>query len=303
LISEKMERCPLIFGEVLFDHFPDGSAVLGGAPFNVAWHLHAFGLNPLMISRIGNDALGSKVERAMREWGMDCRGLQHDDVYPTGTVQVSFEGGEPAYEIVDQVAYDFIDDSLLPQLSGDWLLYHGSLALRHEASETALLKLKQIASSLFVDINLRTPWWQRHSILSMIKGADRIKLNEAELAEIFPNADTDNERIALLASSVSEQVILTGGEKGATAFPMQQGHPISIVPEKLSAITDTVGAGDAFCSVLVAGQLLNWPLEITMQRAQSFASAVVGIRGAASQDRSFYHQFTRDWGIKDSEHV
>ena len=24
---------PLVFGEVLFDHFPDGSAVLGGAPF------------------------------------------------------------------------------------------------------------------------------------------------------------------------------------------------------------------------------------------------------------------------------
>ncbi|MCG2635366.1 MAG: carbohydrate kinase, partial [Gammaproteobacteria bacterium] len=26
-----------IYGEVLFDHFPDGSRVLGGAPFNVAW--------------------------------------------------------------------------------------------------------------------------------------------------------------------------------------------------------------------------------------------------------------------------
>jgi fructokinase len=28
-----------VFGEVLFDYFPDGSRVLGGAPFNVAWHL------------------------------------------------------------------------------------------------------------------------------------------------------------------------------------------------------------------------------------------------------------------------
>jgi len=39
-----MNNNPLlhIFGEVLFDHFPDGSRVLGGAPFNVAWHLQAF---------------------------------------------------------------------------------------------------------------------------------------------------------------------------------------------------------------------------------------------------------------------
>ncbi|MGD9171680.1 MAG: carbohydrate kinase, partial [Candidatus Thiodiazotropha sp.] len=32
-----------IFGEVLFDCFPTGEQVLGGAPFNVAWHLQAFG--------------------------------------------------------------------------------------------------------------------------------------------------------------------------------------------------------------------------------------------------------------------
>ena len=46
---------PLIFGEVLFDVMPDRNRVLGGAPFNVAWHLEAFGLRPLMITRIGVD--------------------------------------------------------------------------------------------------------------------------------------------------------------------------------------------------------------------------------------------------------
>jgi len=95
---------PLIFGEVLFDHFPDGSVVLGGAPFNVAWHLHAFGLKPLMVSRIGHDELGEKVEAAMRSWGMDCSGLQRDPDHPTGTVEVQFDDGEPIYEIVENVA-------------------------------------------------------------------------------------------------------------------------------------------------------------------------------------------------------
>ena len=44
-----------IFGEVLFDCFPDGREVLGGAPFNVAWHLHAFGQSPVFVSRVGDD--------------------------------------------------------------------------------------------------------------------------------------------------------------------------------------------------------------------------------------------------------
>ena len=46
---------PAVFGEVLFDCFADGTRVLGGAPFNVAWHLQAFGEAPLFVSRVGDD--------------------------------------------------------------------------------------------------------------------------------------------------------------------------------------------------------------------------------------------------------
>lgn len=45
-----------IFGEVLADIFPDAT-VLGGAPYNVARHLRAFQQHPVLISRVGNDAL------------------------------------------------------------------------------------------------------------------------------------------------------------------------------------------------------------------------------------------------------
>ena len=298
-MGEEMEQKmrPLIFGEVLFDHFPDGTAVLGGAPFNVAWHLHAFGLNPLMISRIGSDELGDRVQQAMRRWDMDCSGMQIDRLHPTGTVQVTFEEGEPSYEIVDEVAYDFIDAALIPQLDGQWLLYHGSLALRHHGSEAALASIRNSATSLFVDVNLRPPWWNRVSLLEMINGADWLKLNEHELVDIYPDAGGSRERVGRLAELVSEQIVLTGGEAGADIISSADQSRISVVPELLSSAVDTVGAGDAFCSVLVAGRLLNWPLDLSMQRAQQFASAVVGIRGATSQDRDFYHRFSDSWGI------
>ena len=45
-MTAELPTQPLIFGEVLFDQFEDGSSVLGGAPFNVAWHLQAFGMQP-----------------------------------------------------------------------------------------------------------------------------------------------------------------------------------------------------------------------------------------------------------------
>ena len=98
-----------IFGEVLFDHFPDGTRVLGGAPFNVAWHLQAFGQSPHFISRVGNDSAGEAIRNAMHEWGMDTRGLQTDPARPTGRVEVSFVDGEPTYDIVHPCAYDAIE--------------------------------------------------------------------------------------------------------------------------------------------------------------------------------------------------
>ena len=41
-----------VFGEMLVDRFP-GARVVGGAPFNVARHLAAFGHAPLMLGAIG----------------------------------------------------------------------------------------------------------------------------------------------------------------------------------------------------------------------------------------------------------
>ncbi len=134
------QTVPLIFGEVLFDCFPDGNSVLGGAPFNVAWHLHAFGQSPLMISRIGDDALGKKVKSAMQDWKMNTTGLQLDPEHPTGSVDIEFDNGEPRYTIVEHRAYDYIDAASLPSSAENSVLYHGSLALRNQNSREALAK-------------------------------------------------------------------------------------------------------------------------------------------------------------------
>ena len=67
-VTEQAQR-PLVFGEVLYDRFPDGSTVLGGAPFNVAWHLQGFGLAPTFISRVGDDELGERIIATMTAWG------------------------------------------------------------------------------------------------------------------------------------------------------------------------------------------------------------------------------------------
>ena len=102
-------RHPVIFGEVLFDVYPDGKEILGGAPFNVAWHLHAFGAEPLMVSRVGADKRGERIRECMEAWGMITDGIGLDPKNPTGIVQVSYdENRQPHYDIIPEQAFDFI---------------------------------------------------------------------------------------------------------------------------------------------------------------------------------------------------
>ncbi|MDD3815091.1 MAG: carbohydrate kinase [Desulfocapsaceae bacterium] len=289
---------PIIFGEVLFDRFPDGTAILGGAPFNVAWHLQAFGLKPLFISSVGTDSLGEQVHHAMQEWGMDLSGLQTDRHYPTGVVDVSFRQGEPQYHIVPDSAWDYIRPDGLPVLPTDGLLYHGSLALRQVVSRTSWQWLKeQTRVPRFIDINLREPWWDRETIGDLLAGVHWLKINGDELAQIVPQlSDTEIRILHLFATLPLAWLIVTQGEAGALAFSAQ-GERLQVRPEQVMQVVDTVGAGDAFSSVLIMGLLKGWPMEQTLRCAQQFAGAVVGLRGATSRDRNFYQTFIEKWQL------
>lgn len=288
---------PVIFGEVLFDCFPDGSRVLGGAPFNVAWHCQAFGLQPLFISRVGNDPLGQKVRSAMLDWGMVTSGLQLDSTHATGIVDVSFHDGEPSYNIVENSAWDFIDHQATPEIDTHSILYHGSLALRNPIAASSLANLKQQCSkSIFIDVNLRSPWWDSSLIKKIIQNGQWIKLNVDELALIVPHEQDTEARIRYLLSHLDvELIVVTQGDAGALAASHNEW--CSVHPDNISNVVDTVGAGDAFSSVLLLGLYKDWPLQQILNRAQQFASAVVGQRGATTQDKTFYKPFIKAWGL------
>lgn len=287
---------PVIFGEVLFDCFPDGNSVLGGAPFNVAWHLQAFGLSPLVISAIGDDDLGKKVKSAMQDWNMNTMGLQLDPGHPTGSVDIKFDNGEPQYTIVEHRAYDYIDAALLPSLAENSVLYHGSLALRNQNSREALSKLKlHHTGSVFMDVNLRDPWWQKEFVLNLADDADWVKLNEDELTQLGCGAgDIESQAREFIDAHKLKGLVITLGAKGAIALTDDGGFA-EVTPSQSLEVVDTVGAGDAFTSVLILGLSNEWSLDQTMQRAQDFASLMVGQQGATVHDHGFYQAKIDDW--------
>lgn len=298
-MKQVLQQSIVVFGEVLFDRFEDGSEILGGAPFNVAWHLQAFNQSPVFISRVGVDRMSATIRQSMQAWGMALQGLQTDPTLSTGSVTVALQEGEPRYTIVPNQAYDFINAGELSEVANQGLLYHGSLALRHHVSRDALNSLKTRHQGLiFLDVNLRAPWWQAGEVLNFLADANWVKLNQDEFDVLFHGEETLFVRMqACLQAYELQGLIVTRGEQGACAI-LANGEVLTVAPSAQTQVVDCVGAGDAFAAVLMLGIIKQWPMMLTMQRAQEFASALVGQRGATVQNRRFYQRFIEDWSLK-----
>ncbi len=286
---------PLVFGEVLFDEFPDGLTRLGGAPLNVAWHLRGFGLDPLIVTRIGEDALGGLALERMRAALLDTRGVQVDAQRPTGRANVLDADGEgPQFELPNEQAYDYIDRDLLPHLPRERfeILYHGSLAARNEQSAAALQSVRELGLPTFIDVNLRPPWWERGAVESLIGGARWLKVNvqELELLEdtrgrtLLDRAQRVRERFGL------EAVIVTAGVEGA--FGVTRDDAITAAVERVLPAADTVGAGDAVSAVMILGIVRGWSLTATLRRAVEFAG---NVPSGIPDDRAPYQRFLTLW--------
>lgn len=287
---------PLIFGEVLFDRFPDGQAILGGAPFNVAWNLQALGERPLLITRVGRNQLGEEILAAMTRWGMDTAGVQIDPQHATGIVEITVRDGEPEYDIALGKAYDYIAADGLPARIEGSLLYHGSLALRTDPPRDTLEALRRhVGCPALMDVNLRAPWWDRATVLDGLAAARWGKLNEGELAELVPEPSDPAARARrLLQRGDTEALIVTRGEAGARIHE-RDGAVHELAAGAPRPVVDTVGAGDAFAAVVLLGLLRGWNWPLALERADAFAGAVVGLRGATTDDRRFYERIQTDW--------
>jgi fructokinase len=101
----------------------------------------------------------------------------------------------------------------------------------------------------------------------------------------------------LQTQCAAEMLIVTRGAAGAVVLA-PGGEESSVVPELKNEVVDTVGAGDAFTSVMTLGLLSGWRVPLMLERAQAFASAVTGIRGATTDDPGFYQPFIDRWVLE-----
>jgi fructokinase len=284
---EQLNHHPVVcFGEVLWDILPGGK-MPGGAPVNVAYHLHKLGKQPALITKVGQDEEGAGLVKIFSGYGLCTTYFQVDDQYETGKVfGKPNEFDEMVYDIVAPSAWDHINwDAALEQLvSNSAYFVFGSLACRNQASEASkdtLLQLLQVAQCRVLDINLRAPYYNRRLVTELLQNCDIVKLNLSELELItgwFSTYSSIEDRIKVVQEEFGiDTIIITMGANGALlnvagCMYAHQGYPVKVA--------DTVGAGDAFLAGFIKGLLDKEPYQQVLEFASVMGAFTASNTGA-----------------------
>lgn len=266
----------VLFGEVLFDVFEDG-AHLGGAPLNLAIHLHRLGANVRLISAVGNDELGDTAIRQIKKEGIPVDAIARVS-RPTGTVTVTLDEKKvPAYRFLPDCSYDFIPEPETAFDDAD-LFCFGTLAQRDEVSRKTLENLLNRAKGrIFCDVNLRQDFYNRKILEHSLDAADLVKLNEDELPVIASLFKIEPKCEALAERFQLQTVIQTLGPDGCRIF---SGGRSFTSPAYPSRVVSTVGAGDAFSAAFLYFLLTGHSEETAALEGNRLAAAVAAIPGA-----------------------
>jgi len=285
-------------GEILFDIYPTLKA-LGGAPINFLYHIFKLTGQGTIISRVGHDALGEKIRRFLSNSGIQTNYIQEDHNHPTGVTNVALDEQKvPTFNIDTDRAYDFIGNTnaLQKLIKGKTdCLYFGSLAQRSDVSRNTIQSLFDKNIKYFCDLNIRQNFYSEEIIIRSIESADVLKINIDELQllhDLFIKSEFDliKSSFELMKQFNIELLAVTKGAEGSTLVKNEIVDHFNIDSIE---VVDTLGAGDAFASILCVGYLYNWELPLVNKTANEFAGEICKIKGALPGDDSVYDIFKR----------
>lgn len=237
-------------------------ATHGGAETNTLIGLSRLGLTTAWVSRLGDDAFGGRIRRALEGEGVDLRWVRVDPVRPTG-VMIRDGAGTVTYRRSGSAAAGLsprdLDEVSLSEARA--VIVTGVTALiGADPQRTAAAFLDRADGLRVVDPNLRPGLWGSDRaaalIAPLIERCDLLLGGAGELAAIVgePTAALDPQALAQrLRAMGPAEIVLKRGAAGAGVLD-GEGSWIEHA-EPVARELDPVGAGDAFNAAYLHARL------------------------------------------------
>jgi fructokinase len=255
----------VVIGEALIDLVDQGrspyAAHAGGSPLNVAIGLSRLGNATAFVGRLSRDPIGTLLRDHAIHSNLDLR-FAVEAVEPSTIALARLHDGTARYEFAIDGTADFqwrdAELAILP--AGASIVHFGSLASWLMPGAAAVNRLASRLHAdgevlISYDPNVR-PTLQpnaraaRAQIERAVATAHLVKASEDDIRWLYDDADP-GEIGARWTGFGPALVVITRGSEGAMA--LSPGRPPLARPVHSLPVVDTVGAGDAFASGLLAG--------------------------------------------------
>lgn len=251
----------------------------GGAGANTALWLASCGVEPTLVTRVGDDAGGRLVRAELEAAGVDCV-FAVDDRAATFCVVVLVDADGQRTMLADRganarFAAGDIDPAVLAgathlHLSGYVLLYESS----RPAGLAALEAARKAGLTTSVDPQSAALIADRKAFLEDVRDVDLLLPNAPELAALTgsPCPDSASELLDVVGA-----VAVTAGTDGAIWV---DARGVTSVPAEPAECVDATGAGDAFDAGLLSAWLHGKSTMDALRAGVRLATRAIGRVGA-----------------------
>jgi sugar/nucleoside kinase (ribokinase family) len=244
----------------------------GGGATNAAVCFERMGLQSAIVGCVGRDYWGRIVRAKLREEGVSLIHIQITDKLPTSSsiFLVGEDGGRTV--LVHRAASNLLTSRKVDwnRLEARWF-YVSSLGGDFEILEKIIYNATK--KNVFTAFNPGgSELKERERLLSFLPHINILILNKEELVELLGKKRGEKygkDEVLALGCGL---VIVTNGRDGAKAYSEEGVYQQEIIETKT---VEETGAGDAFGSGFVAGQLRNLNIEQSLLLAAHNASSVV----------------------------
>ncbi|MYE54633.1 MAG: carbohydrate kinase [Chloroflexi bacterium] len=231
----------------------------GGSPLNVATGLARLGKSAAFIGKISNDVFGDMLQAHLTRNGIDMRwGVRGNEPSALAFVIPSDDGGHDFSFYGSHTAEQSLTIADVPALLPDELtaLHFGSYSLMlGEGARTyeGLMRREHGSRVISLDPNVRPALFPHRSIYrerieGLLSYATLVKASAEDLAWLYPTENYMDIAARWLTAGPAI-VVVTLGAEGAVGM---SGDAVVRAPGLPVDVADTVGAGDAFMSALLA---------------------------------------------------
>lgn len=286
------------------------AAYVGGSPTNIAVGAQRLGLRTALLTAVGEDPVGDFILHSLQQEGVETRFIPRKPGTRSSAVVLGIEPPDkfPLVFYRDNAAdiQITVDDVLATPITNCRALQISGTGLSREPSRSATLfaaeRARGAGATVFLDIDFRADQWhdprafgvairsamqlvdiaigtEEEVKAASLRADGHVRIKHSQISAPEVGGDLDSAIQALLALG-PQALVVKRGPAGASVFT-PSGETV-VAPGFPVEIHNVLGAGDAFASGFIYGQLHAWDWRKSARMGNACGAIVVTRHGCAN---------------------